>query len=67
MAIDTERKRKAIVSIARPWHPPIIVPDGTLNAADRGTIGRGGSGIIAAGGSGGSGFMMVFHHHHVNG
>jgi len=67
VAIDTERKRKAIVSIARPWHPPIIVPDGTLNAADRGTIGRGGSGIIAAGGSGGSGFMMVFHHHHVNG
>jgi len=63
--IDTERKRKAIVSIARPWHPPIIVPDGTLDAADRGTIGRGGSGIIAAGGSGGSEFLMIFHHHHV--
>ena len=65
--IDSERKRKAIVSIARPWHPPIIVPDGTLDAADRGTIGRGGSGIIAAGGSGGSEFQMIFHHHHTNG
>jgi len=62
--IDSERKRKAIVSIARPWHPPIIVPDGTLDAADRGTIGRGGSGIIAAGGSGGTGSLTMWHHHH---
>jgi len=60
--IDTERKRKAIVSIARPWHPPIIVPDGTLDAADRGIIGRGGSGIIAA--SGGTGSLTMWHHHH---
>jgi len=62
--IDTERKRKAIVSIARPWHPPIIVPDGTLNAADRGTIGRGGSGIIAAGGGGASNYLTMWHAHH---
>lgn len=47
MAIDSRIKRQAVISVARPWLPARIVPDGTISQFDRQTIGHGYGGILA--------------------
>jgi hypothetical protein len=50
MAIDTERKRKSIVSIGQRQVGPGVVPDGSFDQADRQAIGYSYAGIAAEGG-----------------
>jgi len=47
MAIDSEQKRKSVTTIATVWNGPSVVPDGTINGADRQHIGWSYSGIAA--------------------
>lgn len=55
MAIDTIRKRKNVVSVARFWHPPVVVADASLDAGDRYQIGRAYRGVISGGGEASAG------------
>lgn len=47
MAIDSEQKRKSAATVAMIWNGPSVVPDGTINQADRQHIGWSYSGIAA--------------------
>lgn len=44
--IDTAQKRRSVVSHARPWHPPVMIPTVTWSANDIQQIGRLYSGIL---------------------
>ncbi len=48
MAIDSAVKRKSVAGVARPWRPGVVVPDGTIDSADRQAIGWSYAGISAA-------------------
>lgn len=60
MAIDTERKRKSVVSVARFWHPPVVVPDGSFSVGDRAQIAHTYRGIAEP--SEGGGLYKQCHH-----
>jgi len=47
MAIDSEQKRRSIVSVARRFQPKRLKPDGTIDANDRRFIGWNYAGLSA--------------------
>jgi len=45
MAIDNQRKRQSVVSVARHWRPSVLVPDGSFNNLDRAAIAKSYGGV----------------------
>jgi hypothetical protein len=45
MALDTASKRASVASVARPWRPTALFPDGTISVGDRAHIGWNYSGL----------------------
>lgn len=59
MAIDSEVKRKSIAAINLYAIGPVVVPDSTIDQADRQVIGYSYSGITAAGAPTGGALRLV--------
>lgn len=51
MAVDTAAKRLSLVGFGAPWFPMVVIPDGTVDAADRADL----LGLYAGLGEGGDG------------
>lgn len=60
MAIDSALKRKSIAAIGLRVNGPTVVPDSTIDGADRQVIGYSFSGIPAGAGGGGAVLSTVF-------